>query len=110
MLAANMERYRWRRSETKTEKYVWINLPEFVLRATDEESGEELEMKICEGSVKHKTPQLTSNIERLELNPVWTVPQSIISKEIAPKHAEDEGYFERNKMMIIEKGIKDYCK
>lgn len=103
MLAANMERYRWRRSETKTEKYVWINLPEFVLRATDEESGEELEMKICEGSVKHKTPQLTSNIERLELNPVWTVPQSIISKEIAPKHAEDEGYFERNKMMIIEK-------
>ena len=99
-IAVNMERFRWR---TKKEggKFVWINLPEFMLRA--EENGETLEMKVCAGSLKHKTPQLASEVGRLELNPVWTVPQSIISREIAPKHAEDESYFERNRMSIIEK-------
>ncbi len=107
VIAVNMERYRWRmknESERKEGgKYVWINLPEFMLRAVDEESGETLEMKVCEGSLKHKTPQLASEVGRLELNPVWTVPQSIISREIAPKHAEDESYFERNRMKVIEK-------
>lgn len=105
-LAVNMERFRWR-TEHSLEKYVWINLPEFMLRAQDSENGETLEMKVCEGSLTHKTPTLTSSISRLELNPVWTVPQSIISREIAPKHAEDASYFERNRMKIIEKATGD---
>ncbi len=106
MLAVNMERYRWR-TNRETEKFVWINLPEFTLRAIDESTGEKLEMKVCEGSLAHKTPLMTSAIERLELNPVWTVPQSIISREIAPKHAEDAEYFERNKMKVIDKSSGD---
>lgn len=105
-IAVNMERYRWRTDRTG-KKYVWINLPEFILRAIDEESGETLEMKICEGSREHKTPLLTSNIERVELNPVWTVPQSIIKREIAPNHAGDAEYFEKRKMKIIDKNSGD---
>lgn len=106
MIAVNMERYRWR-TDRNSGKYVWINLPEFILRAVDETQGETLEMKVCEGSIAHKTPLLTSAIERLELNPVWTVPQSIISREIATRHAEDAEYFERNQMKIIDKNSGD---
>lgn len=107
-LAVNMERYRWRTSRGG-DKYVWINLPEYLLRASDSSSDTvaTLTMRVCEGSVKHKTPQLTSRIERLELNPVWTVPQSIISREIAAHHAEDAAYFERNKMKVIDKSTGD---
>ncbi len=103
LLAVNMERFRWRTNMKTNGKYVWINLPEFMLRAVDERGGETLEMRVCAGSLKHKTPQLYGELERLELNPVWTVPQSIIRKEIAPKHAGEESYFERNRMKIIEK-------
>jgi L,D-transpeptidase YcbB len=103
VLAANMERFRWRTGSME-KKHVWVNLPEFMLRAVDSASGETLEMKVCEGSIKHKTPQLASKIQYLELNPAWNVPHSIISREIAPKIADgDEEYFERNKMKIIEK-------
>lgn len=106
MIAVNMERYRWR-TNRDTKKFVWINLPEFYLRAIDDESDESLSMKVCEGSLKRKTPMLTSAIERIELNPVWTVPQSIISREIAPRHAGDPEYFERNRMKIIDKTSGD---
>lgn len=106
IIAVNMERYRWR-TDRDAKKFVWINLPEFHLRAIDDENGESLSMKVCEGSIRRKTPMLTSAIERIELNPVWTVPQSIISREIAPRHAGDPEYFERNRMKIIDKTSGD---
>lgn len=105
-IAVNMERYRWR-TMRQSSKYVWINLPEFMLRACDEASGEQIEMRVCEGSVEHKTPLLSSNIERVELNPVWIVPQSIVSREIAPYHAGDAEWFERKKMKIIDRESGD---
>lgn len=104
-LAVNMERFRWQVPSGEG-KYVWINVPDFILRAMDE-GHEALQMKVCVGSRKHKTPLLTSRIKRLELNPVWTVPQSIIRREIAVRHAEDEEYFERNNMRIIDKTTEE---
>ena len=101
-IAVNMERYRWR-TPRNGRKYVWINLPEFMLRAYDDDTGDMIEMRVCEGSFEHKTPLLSSDISRLELNPVWVVPQSIISKEIAPHHAGDAEWFEHKRMIIVDK-------
>ncbi len=102
-LAVNMERLRWE-TERDVPKYVWVNVPDFMLRAADKAGNASLQMRVCVGSRRHKTPLLTSEIKRLELNPEWTVPQSIIRKEISVRHAEDEEYFERNQMRIIDKG------
>lgn len=101
-LTVNMERCRWE-NVRELQKYIWINIPEFTLRAVDKVRNESLPMKVCVGSKNHKTPLLNGRIKRLELNPEWTVPQSIIRNEIAARHAEDEEYFERNQMRIIDK-------
>lgn len=101
-IAVNIERSRWR-TECPTGKYVWVNLAGMYLIAADEKEDEHLEMKVCGGSTKHKSPLLTSKIERIDLNPYWVVPYSIIKKEIAPNHARSETYFSRNRIRIFDK-------
>lgn len=101
-IAVNIERSRWRR-ERPTGKYVWVNLAGMNLVAINERRGDTLMMKVCCGSVKHKSPLLISRIERMDLNPYWIVPYSIIKKEIAPLHAQSESYFSRNKIRIFDK-------
>ncbi len=106
-LRANIERMRWRTTEQDEPKYVLVNIPAWDLRAIDIPNHQTLSMRVCAGTSKNKTPLLASKITRLELNPYWTVPFSIIRREIAPLHAEDVDYFERNRMHIIHKETQE---
>lgn len=102
-IVANKERCRWKTEKPK-DKYVWVNLAAMQLYAIDHKKGDSIEMKICGGTTKHKSPQLISKIERIDMNPYWNIPFNIIKKEIAPSHAQDTAYFSRNRYRIIEKG------
>lgn len=97
----NMERARWR-YKRPSGKYVWVNLANFMLTAVDEKKDSALSMRICCGSPSHKSPMLVSEIKLLELNPYWSIPYSIIKKEIAPNHSGDSAYFERNRYRITD--------
>lgn len=101
-ILANLERLRWRRKQPD-KRYVWVNMASQELIACDEESGRSLEMKICGGSLKHKTPLLHSKIDYMQIDPYWVIPFSIIKNEIATRHVGDLGYFERNQIKIIDK-------
>lgn len=101
ILAINMERCRWREKKSISEKYIFVNVAAFMLRAYND--GRTLEMKICCGQRDHKTPLLNSEIKRLELNPYWIVPHNIVKNEIVPNHTFDTEYFERNNMKIINR-------
>lgn len=101
-IICNMERLRWRETH-KTDmsgKYVLVNIPAFHLYAFG--GKERLDMRVGCGARKTKTPLLTSAIERMEVNPVWNIPVSIIKKEVSP-HAGDIDYFERNRYYIVER-------
>lgn len=98
----NMERCRWRHPRPSG-KYVWVNMADYRLYAVDEKADTFFHMKVCVGDTRHKTPLLNSRIQRVEFNPYWIVPYSILSKEIAPKLHSDPDYFIRNHMKIIER-------
>lgn len=87
----------------KGQKYVIANVAAFMLQAINEETDSITEMRICVGSVKNKTPLLSSRIYYMELNPYWNVPQSIIRKEIIPTYRRDTTYFTRNRMKVYDK-------
>lgn len=99
-LEINMERLRWQNKLEKGDKYVMVNIAAFMLQAFDNDSI--LEMRICCGSPRNKTPLLTSKISYMELNPYWNVPQSIIRKEIIPSYRRDTSYFRRNRMKVYD--------
>lgn len=99
----NMERLRWQPRQAKGHKYITVNVAAFMLQAIDESNDSVLEMRICCGSKRNKTPLLTSTVNLIELNPYWNVPQSIIRKEIIPSYKRDTSYFTRNRMRIYNK-------
>ncbi len=101
-LLANMERRRWREldSPKRHSKYVFVNIPAFELAAVDGDSL--LNMKIVCGARATKTPLFNSQIMRMDLNPKWMAPVSIIRNEMS-LHAGDRDYFVRNNYYITDK-------
>lgn len=105
----NLERSRWRYHRPDERKYIWVNLADFMLTAVDADSSKVLTMKVCGGDQKHKTPLLGSSIRRLELNPYWVVPTSIIRNEYIPYHLNDSSYYARNHIVAINNQTKEEC-
>lgn len=101
-IMVNMERCRWQVNESPRQftKYVLVNVPSFKLKAVDRKSV--LAMRIGCGSQETKTPLLTSRIKRMDINPQWIVPRSIIDKTII-NHAGDSAYFARHRYFVRER-------
>lgn len=102
LLLCNMERRRWRlrKGFDRSGKYVVVNIPAFHLYAHGGDSV--VEMRVGCGNVKTKTPLLTSAIQRMDLNPQWHIPMSIIKHDVV-RHAGDPSYFERHRYVIVER-------
>lgn len=101
LLKINLERLRWKSLPSSAGKYVLVNIPSQRLWAVNQHDGEKqvLTMRVCCGSNDSKTPQLDSKIYRVELNPFWIVPRSIIRHGISLSPS----YLERKRMRIIER-------
>lgn len=96
-LLCNMERSRWRLADypQRHKKYVLVNIPSFHLMAVD--GTDTLTMRIGCGTFATKTPLLTSAIKRMDVNPMWIVPRSIIEKDMiryfSRYYCERRGFF-----------------
>ena len=104
-IVCNLERCRWRNRQPikNTGKHIVVNIPAFHLYAyTGNGYNAEMDMKVVCGAVTTKTPQLSSKIEWMEINPQWVIPMSIIKKEVA-QHAGDSSYFNRRRYNIYDK-------
>ena len=101
-ILVNMERCRWREADSpaRHKKYVLVNIPSFHLYAIDEQDT--LSMKIGCGSTKTKTPILNSYIKRMDLNPKWFVPRSIMIKDMV-HHAGNPAYFNARNYYISDR-------
>ena len=54
------------------------------------------------GSLETKTPLLSSQIKRIDLNPRWIIPRSILEKSIL-RHAGDPAYFHRHRYGVAQR-------
>lgn len=101
-IMVNMERCRWNSAGRPgdSRKYVLLNIPSQELEAIDGDNR--LSMRVVCGSMKTKTPLLNSRIERIDVNPQWVIPKSIIKKSVA-RHAGNVGYFESHRYIIRER-------
>lgn len=101
-ILVNMERCRWRQADHPSlhKKYVMVNIPSFHLLAID--GKDTLSMRIGCGATKTKTPLLNSNIKRMDLNPNWYVPRSIVVKDMV-HHAGSVAYFHSRNYYIADR-------
>lgn len=71
-----------------------VNVPEFVLRAFEQDE-EELRMRIIVGNaLKTRTTLFVADMRFIEFSPYWNVPPSIARKETIPKLRSDPAYFD----------------
>ena len=104
-LALNMERCRWQVNHPEAqERMVIVNLPAQQLWATSPDSV--LNMRICCGATKTKTPLLISQISYVQVNPEWVIPFNIIKTDVA-RHGGDSAYFARNRYDITDRNTGD---
>ncbi len=88
-----LEQARWI-SRDLGERHVMINQPAF--RVTYTENGTEaLSMRAVVGTKANQTYFFQDELETVELNPYWGVPQSIIINEMLPKLRADPSYLDR---------------
>jgi murein L,D-transpeptidase YcbB/YkuD len=107
-IAANMERWRWMpRSLDAT--HIAVNLPAAHLELV--RNGEiQMAMRVVVGEVNHQTPTMQTTLTSVVLNPTWTVPPTIATKEILPKLRKDPHYLAANNMQILEAFPDDSAK
>ena len=98
----NIERSRWRHGDYPQlhDKYVLVNVPTQQLEAV--EKNDRITMRIALGSMETKTPLLNGRIKRIDFNPQWIIPKSIIKTSVR-HHAGDVGYFERHNYFVRER-------
>lgn len=86
--------------------YIYINIPGYELKAMNK-GATELAMRVVVGKPSWPTPEITSELKTVVLNPGWNVPVSITEKEIIHKIIENPNYLEEHNLRIIENWSKD---
>jgi murein L,D-transpeptidase YcbB/YkuD len=88
-----LEELRWLPSDLGSPR-VFINEPAFT--ASFIEGGEEkLKMNAVVGKPTNQTSFFYDEIEQVDFNPYWGVPQSILVNEMLPRLRRDPGYLDR---------------
>lgn len=99
-IAINMDRYKLL-PDSLPHTYVWVNLPGFFLQVVNADTLV-FESKIIVGAPRTRTPLLTSEITNFITFPQWTVPESIIFKEMLPKIKQDTNYLKKQNLMVVD--------
>jgi murein L,D-transpeptidase YcbB/YkuD len=98
-IAICMDRYKML-PDTMPPRYIWVNLPSFYMQFWENDTLRLLSKIIC-GKPLTRTPLLTSSISELVTYPQWTIPASIIEKEVLPGIKKDSNYLARKGYSLI---------
>ncbi|WP_276501573.1 L,D-transpeptidase family protein [Terrimonas pollutisoli] len=99
-IAITLDRYK-KLPEKMPERYLWVNLPAFNLKLIENDTVL-ISSKIICGKNITRTPLLTSAISDMITYPQWTIPTSIIVKEILPGLKKDTNYLARKGYTLID--------
>lgn len=83
LLLLNMERLRWQNKDLG-EDYILVNIPEYRLRLFHKDSLK-FTTNVVVGRPDTPTPIFSDSIKFVEFRPTWSVPISIVRKEMIPR-------------------------
>lgn len=98
-IAINLDRYKL--LPPMPEQYIFVNIPSYYLRLIQSDTVV-LKSRVVVGKPITRTPIITSAINNMITYPKWTIPESIIKKEILPGLKNDPGYTIRKGYSIVD--------
>jgi L,D-transpeptidase YcbB len=87
----NMERWRWMPDNLGDEHFL-VNIAGFELQHWQSNTIID-RMNVVVGAVATQTPEFSGEMAYIELNPYWTVPYTIATKEMLPKLQADPYHY-----------------
>jgi L,D-transpeptidase YcbB len=83
------------------ERYVVVNIPSATVEAV--ESGQVARRYVAVvGKADRPSPVVETRITAININPTWTVPISLIKKDIIPHVRKDPAYLAKMKIRILD--------
>jgi murein L,D-transpeptidase YcbB/YkuD len=99
-----LERWRWLPVSYEKSPIV-ANIPEFHLRAYDENFKIAVTMNVVVGKAYgHDTPVFNDTMEYVVFRPYWSVPYSIAKAEFLPRIARDPEYLVKKGFEVVNDG------
>ncbi len=96
-----LERLRWVPTGPDRAPIV-VNIPEFVLRALDEQGRVAFSTKVVVGKAfRTQTPVFADLLQSVVFRPAWNVPASITRNELVPMIARHPDYLSREDLEIV---------
>ncbi len=98
-LKANMERMRWMQKKF-TDTYLLVNVPlmELFLRKRDSVL---MHMRVVVGQPARQTPSLNADMTNIVINPPWSVPPTILKKDVLPGITKSGAKYLAKKGLIV---------
>ena len=88
-------------SQSLSDRYVCVNIPAATVEAVEGSQVVQRHNSVV-GKVDRATPILNSQIFQVKFNPYWTVPRSIIEKDLVRYMNEDPEYLTKFKIRIFD--------
>lgn len=87
-------------------RYVIVNLPAALVETVE---GGQVHTRHAAGvgKVDRQSPIMNAKVVAINFNPYWTVPASIIKKDLIPKMQKDPNYLTDNKIRIFNGGSQE---
>jgi L,D-transpeptidase YcbB len=83
------------------ERYVVVNIPAAAIEAV--ERGEVARRYVAiVGKKDRPSPTIMARIASVNVNPTWTVPASLIRKDIIPQMRKDPSYLAKHRIRILD--------
>jgi len=99
-LQLTLERWRWLPTEFSAPPII-VNIPDFRLRALDENNKVALEMRVVVGkAMSTQTPVFTRDMTFIVLRPYWNVPPGILRRSTMPAIKRDRNYVAKQNFEI----------
>lgn len=81
-------------------RHLVVNLPAYELTAY-RDGQPVFTMDVVVGRASRPTPELSSPITHLVVNPTWTVPRNILRRDVAPSVLGDPDYIANRNMRVL---------
>ena len=99
-LQLTLERWRWLPTEFSAPPII-VNIPDFRLRALDQNNKLALEMRVVVGkAMSTQTPVFTRDMTFIVLRPYWNVPPGILRRSTIPAIRRDRNYVAKQNFEI----------
>lgn len=104
MMRVNLERARWIMHELEPD-FLMVNIAGYSIRRITH--GEIVyQSPVIVGKKYHQSPVFKGRMTYVVINPTWTVPYSIATRETLPRLQKDPGYLADKNMVIMDRNGK----